>query len=148
MRLRHVLSKLYSPGAESSFLQTATSMLLKMTEQSPDFNSNLFQSPLADCERYPINIDAAWQHRNQHLTPLFALTQQSQASSTQAQTQGGPMLRQTQASLMFTPTQSTFQPGLAPSQTRDYSQTAFTQTQYTSTQQVRRRALALQGMLS
>lgn len=57
-------------------------------------------------------IDLSWQQRHLQMTPLFAATQASQSASlTQGELtvggDGGGVLRATQQSLAFTPTQGT-----------------------------------------
>ena len=143
------LTDLYVPQAEQAYLQFVSNMLLILTKESPDYGRELFANPLSSSTWHEYPINAAWQQRNIHMTPLFAATQQSSSQSQLApgeddgDEQSG--VRATQATLAFTPTvgtlgdtlsgvpgagfMSTFEPGGISGQT-------LTHTQYTATQQV------------
>lgn len=118
------MTQFYLPQAEASFLQTATSLTLKLALR--EAGSTPIFKPLSQCDRSALALDLSWRQRNQHLTPMFGLTQASQASAFEDAADG---LRMTQGTLNFTQTQTFVQDlaGSARSQT---------QTQYSNTQQV------------
>ena len=126
-RLTQLLAVLYSSSTERQFLYHSTNLLLELTSRSPDYNRSMFDSPLSEC-KFEVciavssqrvialsflhlqdysGIDLSWQQRHLQMTPLFAATQASQSASLSPgdQPDGGGVLRATQQSLAFTPTQ-------------------------------------------
>ncbi|EDQ84433.1 uncharacterized protein MONBRDRAFT_30238 [Monosiga brevicollis MX1] len=131
LRLCEVLDKLYVPASEGSFLSTCSSLLLRLTARSPDYERQLFEQALKDCERHPLRVDVTWQRRNLHLTPLFS---QSSLDASLEATLRQRGIRATQASYYsFSQTQS-FRPGAAPADSLRSAQN--TQTQFTDSQRV------------
>ncbi|CAL4096451.1 unnamed protein product, partial [Meganyctiphanes norvegica] len=80
-RLVHILEKLYSSESESSFLQTASYILLEATRHSPDYQRPIYHQPLTECKFREMRVSTAWQARHASMVPLFAMTQSSQDSS-------------------------------------------------------------------
>ncbi|XP_069076234.1 DNA-dependent protein kinase catalytic subunit isoform X2 [Pleurodeles waltl] len=113
-RMLALLSSLYSPKIETSYLSLATNLLLEMTSRSPDYVRQMFEHPLSECRFQDHVIDSNWRYRSTILTPMFLETQASQSSSrhrTQdasltAQGSLGGQLRATQLQYEFTPTQN------------------------------------------
>eukprot|EP00043_Microstomoeca_roanoka_P020233 m.242128 g.242128 ORF g.242128 m.242128 type:complete len:4198 (+) comp17134_c0_seq1:181-12774(+) len=139
-RLYEALTSLYVPEAEETYLQFVTNIVLQLTKHSPDYDRELFAHPLSACTWTEYRVDASWQQRNIHMTPLFAATQQSQSQLASRELDDEDfVLRATQASLAFTPTlaslsgtamtSATFEPGGISGET-------LTHTQYTPSQQV------------
>lgn len=104
------LLQLYTAPAEDTFLQASTTLLLLLTNHSPDINRHLFEHPLSNCTWRDMPIDAGWRMKNFQMTPLFVATQGGSSSSqstmmTQGRDQAGLLLATAQQSLMnFTPT--------------------------------------------
>ena len=48
-RLVAMLEAMYSPSTESQYLSYATNLLLEMTSRSPDYNREIFEHPLSEC---------------------------------------------------------------------------------------------------
>ncbi|XP_061073095.1 DNA-dependent protein kinase catalytic subunit [Conger conger] len=112
-RMLALLHSMYSTGTEARFLSLATNLLLELTSRSPDYSRPLFEYPLSECKFQEYVIDSSWRHRSTVLTPMFAETlasqagPQSQSSSQDRSWVPGGQLRATQATLEFTPTQTT-----------------------------------------
>ncbi|XP_078543449.1 DNA-dependent protein kinase catalytic subunit [Lissotriton helveticus] len=113
-RMLALLSSLYSPKIETSYLSLATNLLLEMTSRSPDYVRQMFEHPLSECRFQDYVIDSNWHYRSTVLTPMFVETQASQSGS-RHRTQGGSLtaqgslggqLRATQLQYEFTPTQN------------------------------------------
>jgi DNA-dependent protein kinase catalytic subunit len=49
-RLVAMLEAMYSPVTEKQFLSYATNLILEMTSKSPDYQREVFESPLEDCK--------------------------------------------------------------------------------------------------
>ncbi|XP_041824461.1 DNA-dependent protein kinase catalytic subunit [Melanotaenia boesemani] len=107
-RMQVILRSLYSCHIERCFLSLATNLLLEMTSQSPDFQRNMFEYPLSECNFQDYVIDSNWRVRSTVMTPMFVETQSSQGPESLAASQSAASkgkLRATQTSLEFTQTQ-------------------------------------------
>lgn len=97
-------SEMYDPELEDIYLQYSNWMLLDATKSSFDYNKPMFDQPLPNAkfdENYaPINT--SWRI-NSSMAPLFVSSLDSQNVFNGEE--GTPLLRATQESLAFTPTQ-------------------------------------------
>lgn len=95
---------MYDPELEDIYLQYSNWMLLDATKSSFDYNKPMFDQPLPNAkfdENYaPINT--SWR-MNSSMAPLFVSSLDSQNMVNGEE--GTPLLRATQDSLAFTPTQ-------------------------------------------
>ena len=91
-RLTHILSKLYSTKTEDQYLQYSCGLLLNGTLKSLDYNREIYEHPLSDCQWQELKIDSSVDKRNFMMTPLFAATQNGifTLGSVQSQTQVTP----------------------------------------------------------
>ncbi|XP_043237415.1 DNA-dependent protein kinase catalytic subunit-like [Amphibalanus amphitrite] len=97
-RLSRVLTDMFRPGLEAAYLSYATYLVLGLTAQSPDFDRKMFDRALPESEFEEVAIVSDWRVQSAAAVPLFS----------QPAAGGGPLpalLRATQRSLAFTPTQ-------------------------------------------
>jgi DNA-dependent protein kinase catalytic subunit len=97
-------SEMYDPELEEIYLQYSNWMLLDATKSSFDYNKPMFDQPLPNAkfdENYA-SINTSWRI-NSSMAPLFVSSLDSQ--NIYNAEEGTPLLRATQESLAFTPTQ-------------------------------------------
>ncbi|CAG0904979.1 unnamed protein product [Darwinula stevensoni] len=94
-RTLDLLSKLYSPATESTFLSHATYLLLETSSRSPDYQGPLFREPLSECIFQEYGVDTSWRQRHASLTPLF-IGSQEQYHQMEDIIPGQPRVRATQ----------------------------------------------------
>ena len=98
-RLSLVLTEMFRPGLEAAYLSYSTYLVLGLTARSPDFDRKMFDRALPESKFEDMAILSDWRVQSAAAVPLFS---QSAAGG------GGPLpalLRATQRSLAFTPTQ-------------------------------------------
>lgn len=126
-RMQQIFKIIYSPEVESSWVQSASELLLCLTSHSPDYDIVLFDALSEDTQLFEYQIDHAWSNRSLPMTPLFSTQSQMDmdiefpgssasssnvdpaifpASSTISQTSP---TRKPQSKIHFTPTVSTNQ---------------------------------------
>ncbi|TMW63293.1 hypothetical protein Poli38472_002234 [Pythium oligandrum] len=72
-RVLELYQSMYAPGVEDVWLLYATNTLMGLTRGSGSFDSLLFTNPLSDGEYRDAEIDAAWETKNETMTPLFSV---------------------------------------------------------------------------
>lgn len=103
-RFSYILNELYVPKTEEMFLGFANYFLIGLIGSDEKFNDLLFEHPLEDCNFEDYELQTNWRLQHPSVVPLFAETFQTFDPS--AVTNNNVFqLRQTQASLNFTPTQ-------------------------------------------
>lgn len=133
-RLVAMLEAMYSPVTEKQFLSYATNLILEMTSKSPDYQREVFESPLEDCKFQVLlalclncqfmcefkkacmwcliwiwfmqdyNVKSSWKQRHAAMTPLFANTMATQSVMEEGESFSGE-IRATQDIQQFTATQ-------------------------------------------
>ncbi|XP_056017774.1 DNA-dependent protein kinase catalytic subunit-like isoform X2 [Ostrea edulis] len=103
-RLVAMLEAMYSPVTEKQFLSYATNLILEMTSKSPDYQREVFESPLEDCKFQDYNVKSSWKQRHAAMTPLFANTMATQSVMEEGESFSGE-IRATQDIQQFTATQ-------------------------------------------
>ncbi|KAL8588517.1 hypothetical protein ACOMHN_043866 [Nucella lapillus] len=99
-----MLEAMYTPGSERHYLSYATNLLLEMTSKSPDYNRHVFEHPLSECSFKDYSVQSSWRQRHAVMTPLFAVTQMSQAMESSEDSVDGGQIRATQDAQQFTAT--------------------------------------------
>lgn len=77
-RLLILLDQLYSPEVESQFLGNLISILLESCCTALDYDQNIFQYPLHDCEFEDYKLTVSWRAKNVATIPKYADTIASQ----------------------------------------------------------------------
>jgi len=108
-RLRGILTKMYVPDHESVLIRYLPFSLLSLSCSTPGYNKKIYTEPLDNCVFQDQVVDTSW--RQQHagsMLPMFAdtLASQTQATSLASQSQGLGVLKATQSTLQFAPTQA------------------------------------------
>ncbi|XP_061175418.1 DNA-dependent protein kinase catalytic subunit-like [Saccostrea echinata] len=103
-RLVAMLEAMYSPVTEKQFLSYATNLVLEMTSKSPDYQREMFESPLEDCKFQDYKVKSSWRQRHAAMTPLFANTMATQSMMEEDESFSGE-IRATQDVQQFTATQ-------------------------------------------
>src|ERR1700733_3182325 len=95
---------MYDPELEEIYLQYSNWMILDATKSSFDYNKPMFEQPLpnAEFDEKFAPISTSWR-ANSSMAPLFVTSFEDQNVYTAEE--GTPVLRATQESLAFTPTQ-------------------------------------------
>eukprot|EP00106_Octopus_bimaculoides_P010915 XP_014778357.1 PREDICTED: DNA-dependent protein kinase catalytic subunit-like [Octopus bimaculoides] len=108
-RMVAMLQMMYSPRTEHQFLYYSSSLLLEMTSKSPEYNREIFEYPLAECQFKEYKVKSSWQHRHSTMTPLFfdALSSSSymEVDDSKTENMDTDELRATYGNQQFTPTQ-------------------------------------------
>ena len=115
-----LLTTLHLPGQEASLLTLLPLALLSSCSRAPAFSSKIFADPLDQCAFTEQRVDTDWrQQYHSALLPRFAETLASQSQSQGVVSHAPPaLLRATQRTLEFEPTQGALASSLlaAPSQ--------------------------------
>ncbi len=107
-RLAALFGSLLTDESEDAFLNVCPDLMLSLAETTPDYKREVYGEPLDQCVFSEMNIDTSWrsQFETSSIAPMFAetmaMTQMSQTMSSQGQPH---IIRATQQSLAFTPTQ-------------------------------------------
>lgn len=106
-RLSYVLDELYTPSTEQDYLGYSTYMLLDVLKNYEGFNQKLFEYPLHNCTFEEYKLYGHWRAQHASVAPLFADTLRSQNTQSEHSVPNVNLnvLRATQSSLAFTPTQ-------------------------------------------
>lgn len=109
-RLLYILDELYTPSIEQDYLGYSTYMLIDVFKDHEGFNQKLFEFPLHDCTFEEYKLYGHWRAQHASVVPLFADTLRSQNTQSEHSTTHHNIninvLRATQSSLAFAPTQA------------------------------------------
>ena len=114
----HLLTCLHLPGQEAALLSLLPVTHLTAASRAPAYTNKIFPDPLDNCIFQEQVVDTDWRQQHQSaLLPRFADTLASQSQAAAPPSQGGGLLRATQATqLEFLATQASLPSSLMVSQ--------------------------------